>query len=103
MYLVEYAHHFKLNDRIRLGAVVSKMTRNNEQCKWLVHVQGKSVPEPFDKVVVAVGINKRPNMPVVAGHGVVWGPLHTLSRLQAVRLPSVPRPFQLSAPFLPLD
>ena len=55
--LVDYCHHFKLEDKFHLNTPVSQVTRDDAQGRWLAHIQGEEGPKCFDKVVVANGIN----------------------------------------------
>ena len=51
---------------MRLGAPVTKISRDDSKGKWLLDVRG-SASEVFDKVVIATGMNQHPCIPTIKG------------------------------------
>ncbi|KAF2460027.1 flavin monooxygenase-like protein [Lineolata rhizophorae] len=65
-YLLNYVDHFKLSPNIRLNTCVKQVRRDQVRNKWALDIEGAG-PEHFDKVVIAIGMNSIPNIPVVEG------------------------------------
>jgi dimethylaniline monooxygenase (N-oxide forming) len=71
-YLEDYAEHFGLRPRLRLGTRVQRVRYNRETCTWdfaITEPGGVSAQESFDKVVVASGILREGNVPIIKGIG----------------------------------
>ncbi|KAJ9145101.1 FAD/NAD(P)-binding domain-containing protein [Pleurostoma richardsiae] len=65
-YLESYTEHFKLGPRLRLGTLVTRVTRDEDRQKWVIHIAGRG-SEDFDKVVLATGSNRQPHFPAIKG------------------------------------
>ncbi|KAL1854511.1 hypothetical protein VTK73DRAFT_8733 [Phialemonium thermophilum] len=63
-YLEQYADHFNLRPRIRLGTLVTRVWRDDAREKWVLNIQG-STSQVFDKVVFATGTYHKPNIPAI--------------------------------------
>ncbi|ROT43043.1 dimethylaniline monooxygenase [Sodiomyces alkalinus F11] len=72
-YYRQYARHFKLYVHIRFDMVVKVITRDHDNAKWLVYLEGQTDPEPFDKVVFASGSEAKAIRPVIEGLDVFEG------------------------------
>jgi dimethylaniline monooxygenase (N-oxide forming) len=71
-YLEDYAEHFSLRPWLRLGTRVQRVRYNRESCAWDLAITkpgGVSAQESFDKVVVASGILRENNVPIIEGIG----------------------------------
>ena len=74
LYLNDYADHFKLRDRLKLGTSVLSVDRTDE--KWLVKTRttnGMITEQLFDKVVCANGPDTVPIMPKLQNSSVFTG------------------------------
>jgi dimethylaniline monooxygenase (N-oxide forming) len=64
--LESYTEHFKLGPRLRVGTFVTRVTRDEDRQKWVIHIAGRG-SEDFDKVVLATGSNRQPHFPAIKG------------------------------------
>ncbi|KAK6425941.1 hypothetical protein LTR95_016189, partial [Oleoguttula sp. CCFEE 5521] len=69
-YFELYAAHFNLNKHIHLSISVTKITRDDEQRKWIVTTKssgGISGTTTFDRLIMATGSLSKPRLPNIAG------------------------------------
>lgn len=66
-YLKAYSDKFGLTERMRLGTRVKKVGRNVDKIGWDVEVEKGDEEEKFtcDKLILATGLNSKPNWPDV--------------------------------------
>lgn len=78
-YFQSYARHFGLDEHIRFGTTVHLVTRDEARSAWNVSLSGPEGAQvlPFDKVVLAHGLNPVPNMPPMPGRGQVYRLRHS--------------------------
>ncbi|KAL2760241.1 hypothetical protein ACRALDRAFT_1078963 [Sodiomyces alcalophilus JCM 7366] len=50
------------------NTIIKVITRDHDNAKWLIHLEGQTDPVPFDKVVFASGSETKSIMPVIEGH-----------------------------------
>lgn len=62
-YLKAYAEKFSLVEKMRLGTKVSRVTRHVDQKAWDVEIEGSEEVVTCDKLLVAIGLNSKPNWP----------------------------------------
>jgi len=75
-YLLAYAKHFQLESRFRLNTTIVRVTRDDQAAKWTVvarDAQGKETDIDVDKVVLANGINRVPNVPILSNQEAFTG------------------------------
>ncbi|OQO00824.1 hypothetical protein B0A48_13511 [Cryoendolithus antarcticus] len=69
-YFELYAARFELNKHIHLSTSVTRITRNDEQRKWMVTTKALDQParaQAFDCLIMATGSLSRPRLPDIAG------------------------------------
>ena len=68
-YIQDYAKHFKLEDRCRLGVRIRHLDRSEDKSQWAIDFTEKSKDsrEYFDRVVVATGAFHKPYIPKIDG------------------------------------
>lgn len=64
-YLKAYAEKFSLIERMRLGTRISHISRNSDGKAWNLEVAGSIEVVICDKLMIAVGLNSKPNWPQV--------------------------------------
>ncbi|KAE8443031.1 hypothetical protein EG329_002425 [Mollisiaceae sp. DMI_Dod_QoI] len=61
-YLKAYAEKFSLVERMRLGTRVSRISRHRDKQAWDIEIETGEILT-FDKVIVAAGLNSKPQWP----------------------------------------
>ncbi|TVY24203.1 FAD-dependent monooxygenase [Lachnellula hyalina] len=62
-YLQAYSEKFHLLERLRLQTRVSRASRNVDKKRWDVEIEGTKEVITCDKLIIAVGLNSKPNWP----------------------------------------
>lgn len=62
-YLKAYAEKFSLVERMRLGMRISHISRNVDNRAWDVEIEHSKEVLTCDKLIVATGLNSKPNWP----------------------------------------
>ncbi len=76
-YLHAYAEKFSLIERLRLGTTISKVRRNVDETGWDVHIGDLGEVVTCDKLLIAAGLNSKPNWPDIARDDFAGPVLHS--------------------------